>query len=117
LYIETWSQFVNKKHLIDDEAVKLAVAFLKYGKIRSEISRCRRIFVTEMLIPIVFNTKCFKKNLYFQKEAKGNLSYIQKKRGRERETKMSKRTNISTFCCIPAPFSCIDIPCLLSRYM
>ena len=34
----TWSDFVNKKHLID-EAVKLAVAFFEYGKIRSEIFR------------------------------------------------------------------------------
>ena len=33
LYIETWFQFVNKKHLID-EAVKLAVAFFEDGKIR-----------------------------------------------------------------------------------
>ena len=37
-----------KKHLID-EAVKFAVAFFEYCKIRSEIFRCRRIFVTEML--------------------------------------------------------------------
>ena len=48
MYIETWSQFVNKKHLID-EAVKLAVVFFEYGKIRSEIFGCRRMFVTEML--------------------------------------------------------------------
>ena len=48
LYVETWSQFVNKKHLID-ETVKLAVAFFEYGKICSEIFRCRRMFVTEML--------------------------------------------------------------------
>ena len=27
-----------------------AVAFFKYGKIRSEIFRCRRMFVTEMLV-------------------------------------------------------------------
>ena len=37
-----------KKHLID-EAVKLAVAFCKYGKIRTEIFRFRRMFVTEKL--------------------------------------------------------------------
>jgi len=30
MYIETWSQFVNKEHLID-KAVKLAVAFLEDG--------------------------------------------------------------------------------------
>jgi len=51
LYIETWSQFVNKKHLID-EVVKLAVTFFEYGKIRSEIFRCRRMFVTKMLANI-----------------------------------------------------------------
>ena len=38
MYIETWSHFVNKKHLID-EAVKLAVAFFEYGKIRSDEHR------------------------------------------------------------------------------
>ena len=48
MYIETWSQFVNEEHLID-EAVKLAVAFFKDGKIRSEIFQCRRVFFTEML--------------------------------------------------------------------
>ena len=48
MYIETWSQFVNEEHLID-EAVKLAVAFFEDSKIRSEIFRCRRVFVTEML--------------------------------------------------------------------
>ena len=48
MYIETWSQFVNEEHLID-EAVKLAVAFFEDGKIRSEIFRCLRMFVTEML--------------------------------------------------------------------
>ena len=32
-----------------DEAVKLAVAFFEDGKIRSEIFRCQRVFVTEML--------------------------------------------------------------------
>ena len=37
-----------KKHLIN-EAVKSAVAFFEDGKIRSEIFRCRRVFVTEML--------------------------------------------------------------------
>ena len=40
MYIETWSQFVNKTHL-NDEAVKLAVAFCEYGKIRSEIVGCQ----------------------------------------------------------------------------
>ena len=48
MYIETWSQFVNKKHLID-ETVKLAVAFFEDGKVRSEIFRYRRVFVKEML--------------------------------------------------------------------
>ena len=48
LYIETWSQFVNEEHFID-ETVKLAVAFFEDGKIRTEIFRCRRVFVTEML--------------------------------------------------------------------
>ena len=42
LYIKTWSQFVNKEHLID-EAVKLAVAFFEDGKIRSEIFRCNEL--------------------------------------------------------------------------
>ena len=45
---ETWSQFVYKEYLID-EAVKLAVAFFEDGKVRSEILRCQRVFVTEML--------------------------------------------------------------------
>ena len=48
MYIKTWSQFINKKHLIN-EAVKLAVTFFEDGKIQSEIFRCRRVFVTEML--------------------------------------------------------------------
>ena len=42
MYIDTWSQFVNKEHLID-EAVKLAVAFFEDDKIRNvdEVSKCR----------------------------------------------------------------------------
>ena len=48
MYIETWSHFVNEEHLID-EAVKLAVECFEDGKIRSEIFRCRRVFVMEML--------------------------------------------------------------------
>ena len=48
LHIETWYQFVIKKHLID-EAVKLAVAFCEDGKIHSEIFWCRKVFVMEML--------------------------------------------------------------------
>ena len=48
MYIEPWSQFVNKKKHLIGEAIKLAVAFFDYGKIRSEIFRGRRMFVTEM---------------------------------------------------------------------